>query len=1540
MPNNNNQIPLTSLNLLQITSGDNIQTMVDKINHNISQLAINGGGAQGIPGKQGIPGVPGLRGRTGEKGDIPLNPANFYSSAPDTSWGSIYGSGSVSFPDASAAIQNGYDVGDVILDVNTGVFYEIVLNGTSSVFEPVNLPAPTINTNFFVETESDNVNKSYAKENVASNLPWQTNVFLNRPTAGLHLSSISEISSPYTVNFDKLRSITNSSIQTTAKNDIYGKSRLSYKFSIDNFYKYDSLYADINDGGSSNIGLFSTNTSEYTPMMYFGDNIVRTGTSAIDQIAYKLNNYAILLKTDTTPLSASPNQIDRQIFTLTSKSLSSSQSAYNVIYMQSDAFGSESGLFTKFKTDPQTVTDSKDFTAFSDTSSTAIGSAVNHSLWTSISVLSELNENNQIKKHQRLFGIEHNKRGTFNADKQYVGDIHFHTYGPVPMSAPIQHVQYYGGKFDYQGGLLLSDNKNDNHLAYTKFTSNAHVDKLGAANFNSRSYNTVGNVGNSIRIAFTESLTATNGANLIMGERQLATNNFIARPIVLQPESDDIVLGNAFNNHFVVNPADLTSHVPNPVTGMNRNVGIGQVNPGSKLSVLHNISVGNTYSTLSAPRGGIIAETSIGISDSDPISSGNTGFFNAGISSIPLNRYNNSKKLVIGQLTNENPYIVISRTDGFTPGISNTVLPQNTSSGILFANDYDTTGLTLTTDELFRMAEANRNLSFANISANNSFLLTRRSTLPYSVYVDNLIGPLTVNNNTTIPVHNRVNDIPGIPTISYNDNGVVQLGSGKLETNTISVSNGVFSGVNDLLYKLPFIVSRFSGNFYNFSITPGQAFLGYKHTYPTLVVKQSVYKEIIDESATPSNSRYTAPSIQVIKDDKPVVFSHMPVNGQGFRGLLTSGVSGYPRDLKYRAKQQKYTGSKVYLNSYNNDLNERISYNEIAGSSSANNTTGSYVNELEGYPTPFISLTYDLAYKNSTGTIPLTEGGGTSSGDAASNYKINTIIQAGIDTASRTYLTPQGVNRGGTFMVFSDEFAEHQEGVIGNSGEANTLGINATSSVNDFTNTGSFNDKWNVKANKDYRKDAITGDIDDKILIEDLEILEATSLCVASAGGNNADTSAAANINHLHDVTKLQITNGYNEYDVYKDGVVTTYKTDTAYPSYFTYKRINKEYVMVSFRIGICAKHVYEATPQLVTNEIDWPYVYGGANIAGSAGFGLRRFNQWVNSAASAISSIKIKIKNLPTSISTYRTPAILSDDLITNLYDSDSQLPLSSTDRELYPYLTDDPITGWWLNGTCYEGINAAFKENANPTYFKNAGLYRKSVLQNSMKFPSFIEEYTSFVLEAHPSANTMQKRSLYQALRPKSAKMLRIHGSLSQFDESDNNYSHYDIVTPANRVKPVHDPSFSKYIGMPTPDEYSYVTGQYTEGSESYIAPHLYSYSSTNNYQWTISPSTTDPNNKVNEAILHINIPTEFVSTNIEDGGYYVDGGQDYLLSGSEMIETYNGLVNPYVYNTRTNKSSYYKQIEQNFNNIGAPVYYFTGNAILFSEEVIPQI
>jgi hypothetical protein len=56
------------LTLQQILESDSVSTLVAKANLNFQQIAVSGGGPQGLPGEQGIPGLPGRQGPIGPTG--------------------------------------------------------------------------------------------------------------------------------------------------------------------------------------------------------------------------------------------------------------------------------------------------------------------------------------------------------------------------------------------------------------------------------------------------------------------------------------------------------------------------------------------------------------------------------------------------------------------------------------------------------------------------------------------------------------------------------------------------------------------------------------------------------------------------------------------------------------------------------------------------------------------------------------------------------------------------------------------------------------------------------------------------------------------------------------------------------------------------------------------------------------------------------------------------------------------------------------------------------------------------------------------------------------------------------------------------------------------------------------------------------------------------------------------------------------------------------------------------------------------------------
>jgi len=88
---------MSQLNLKQILSGDNLSTVVDKLNYNFDQIILNGGGPQGLRGIIGAPGLPGAQGIQGKTG--PTGPRGNYIFADGATPGDYpFGTGGETLP--------------------------------------------------------------------------------------------------------------------------------------------------------------------------------------------------------------------------------------------------------------------------------------------------------------------------------------------------------------------------------------------------------------------------------------------------------------------------------------------------------------------------------------------------------------------------------------------------------------------------------------------------------------------------------------------------------------------------------------------------------------------------------------------------------------------------------------------------------------------------------------------------------------------------------------------------------------------------------------------------------------------------------------------------------------------------------------------------------------------------------------------------------------------------------------------------------------------------------------------------------------------------------------------------------------------------------------------------------------------------------------------------------------------------------------------------------------------------------------------------
>jgi hypothetical protein len=69
---------MSQLNLKQILSGDDLSTVVEKLNYNFNQVVLNGGGPQGLRGIIGAPGLPGVQGIQGTTGPVGEDGTHIY----------------------------------------------------------------------------------------------------------------------------------------------------------------------------------------------------------------------------------------------------------------------------------------------------------------------------------------------------------------------------------------------------------------------------------------------------------------------------------------------------------------------------------------------------------------------------------------------------------------------------------------------------------------------------------------------------------------------------------------------------------------------------------------------------------------------------------------------------------------------------------------------------------------------------------------------------------------------------------------------------------------------------------------------------------------------------------------------------------------------------------------------------------------------------------------------------------------------------------------------------------------------------------------------------------------------------------------------------------------------------------------------------------------------------------------------------------------------------------------------------------------------
>lgn len=255
------------LNLDLIKNGANIGEMVDTINRNSSAIMEFGGGPQGPINNKSLPGLPGLGGKEGLSGLAGEDGSITNMTTEDPNWGTIYGIGVDGYPDATAAIDDGFNIGDKWINNINGIYYSIDVS------------------NEFVEFPL-----SYASGSEF----WTANPNSGDRTDGTRYSA-------YAGN------ITLTSLQDGATDNSVDNTDVIYQAWYSSTPNYGYLRDDFKLGidekadvaNTSNLPtLFNIEQHEYAPLIYLGDNNTNNGGTA--------PNFGLLIYTDN---SGNDNQV-------------------------------------------------------------------------------------------------------------------------------------------------------------------------------------------------------------------------------------------------------------------------------------------------------------------------------------------------------------------------------------------------------------------------------------------------------------------------------------------------------------------------------------------------------------------------------------------------------------------------------------------------------------------------------------------------------------------------------------------------------------------------------------------------------------------------------------------------------------------------------------------------------------------------------------------------------------------------------------------------------------------------------------------------------------------------------------------------------------------------------------------------------------------------------------------------------------------------------------------------------------------------------
>lgn len=187
---------MSQLNMQQILSGDNLSTVVEKLNYNFNQIVLNGGGPQGLKGIIGAPGLPGVQGLQGLSGPIGEDGTHIY--ADGASPGNYpFGTGGEILP----------RTGDVFVETDPtflNIFQYAVTGGTGNYWnlvETIQAPGSAISKLVYDQV----LGASQSWTNVSNDPAIAGKMLFGSPDA-LYGSLIIDPAYPITTSAPKLRS--------------------------------------------------------------------------------------------------------------------------------------------------------------------------------------------------------------------------------------------------------------------------------------------------------------------------------------------------------------------------------------------------------------------------------------------------------------------------------------------------------------------------------------------------------------------------------------------------------------------------------------------------------------------------------------------------------------------------------------------------------------------------------------------------------------------------------------------------------------------------------------------------------------------------------------------------------------------------------------------------------------------------------------------------------------------------------------------------------------------------------------------------------------------------------------------------------------------------------------------------------------------------------------------------------------------------------------------------------------------------------------